>query len=97
MQLADLVDIQLISGSQVGMKTSDEVVKLTFRNRGKEEEIVLFPPLFCHAIDLEDNGLPEKMKNKEQLLDNARSNERLATVLQRFFTPSKERNFENKN
>lgn len=92
MQLTDLVDIQLVSGSQVGMKTSDDVVKLTFRNSGKEEEIVLFPPLFCHALDLEDNGLPEKMKNKEQLLDTSRSSERLATVLQRFFIPTKGKN-----
>ncbi len=85
MQLTDLADIQLVEARTIGMKSDEHVVKLTFRSGKKEEELVLFPGLFCHALDLTDDGLPAVLKNKEKLLDTARTSVRLGTVLQKFW------------
>lgn len=85
MQLTDLSDIQLVDARTIGIKSNDQIVKLTFKNGKKEEELVLFPGLFCHALGLDDDGLPSVLKNKEKLLDNARACTRLGTVLQKFW------------
>ena len=85
MQLTDLADVQLVSARSVGMKTDEEVVKLTFRSGKKEEELVFFQGLFCHALDLPDDGLPGALKDKQKLLDNARTNVRLNAMLSRLW------------
>jgi len=84
-QLSDLADIQLVPARSIGMKTDEEVVKLTFRNGKKEEEIVLFQGLFCHAVGLPDDGLPAALKNKAKLLEDAKNNNHLQAVLQKFW------------
>ncbi len=85
MQLTDLADVQLVDARSIGMKSDEQVVKLTFRSGKKEEELVLFPGLFCHALGLEDNSLPTVLKNKETLIDTARACARLGIVLQKFW------------
>ncbi len=87
MQIQDLSDIQLVPARTVGMKNDDEVVKLTFRNGKKEEEVVLFQPLLCHALDLADDGLQKALDaGKETLLESARKNIKFGSILQKFFS-----------
>ena len=85
MQLTDLADVQVVPAHSIGMKGDDSVVKLTFRSGTREEEIVLFPGLFCHALGFEDDALSTLMKDKTKLLEDSRVSTRLQTVLQKFW------------
>lgn len=83
MNVSDLADIKLVPAKTLGLKVDDDVVKLTFKSGKKEEEIVLFQPLFCHAMGLEDDGLPAALKQKKKLIKDAQESDCLNRVLVR--------------
>ena len=85
MQLSDLAEVRVVCARTVGMKTDDDVVKLLFRNGRKEEEVVLFPNLFGHAMGVPDEEITDFLKNSSGLVDKAKVTPQLGKLLERFW------------